>query len=228
MRCLDNGYDAILLGALSENGLNDLFEFSSQQDVPVIDLVNGVSSTMVSDRALVPFELMGEAAAETLSSLGATRGSRILWFHGPKGPRWSDRADKAFQDTARRYGFDILSVDYSTPFFRDQEIAVRRQLDKFVKVDFIVGTAPTAEAAARMQEVEDRSISIVAYYYAPSIREGISSGKVKAAIFDDPWSQARIAVDMAVKALNKESFPQNVGPNIAVLKSDNLSVTLHP
>jgi len=226
LRCLDNGYNAILLGALSENGLDDLIGFAMRRGVPVIDLVNGVSSTDVSGRALVPFELMGEAAANTLASLGAARGSRILWFPGPKGPRWSDRADGAFQRIAAKLGFEILSVDYSPPFFRDQEIALRRHLETFDRVDFIVGTAPTAEAAARMKQVGDRSISVVAYYYAPSIRDSLSNGQVKAAVYDDPWSQARIAVDMAVKTLNNESFPPNVGPNIRILRAENLSSIL--
>jgi len=119
-RCLQGSYDAVLLGASSEDGLNDLIARAREKGRPVIDLVNGVSSPDIRGKALVPFGLMGAAAIEEMDAGGAEAGSKVLWFPGPEGPKWSAAADAAFQSGAQRKGYDILAVDHTSPFFANR------------------------------------------------------------------------------------------------------------
>ena len=53
--CLAQNPDGILLGAVSLDGLNDLIETVVDRGIPVIDLINGVSSPRISARVGVDF-----------------------------------------------------------------------------------------------------------------------------------------------------------------------------
>jgi len=96
------------------------------------------------------------------------------------------------------------------------------------EVDYIVGTAPTAEAAMAAKDVSNRGIQVIAYYYSPKLRKSIRCGQIAAAAYDNPGAQARVAVDLAVKALNGEEADWNVGPKVKLLNADNLTDVLGP
>lgn len=78
---------------------------------------------------------------------------------------------------------------------------------KKVELDYIVGTATTIEGAVgaiRVRGLEEK-IKLVAFYYTPGMHIFLKRGVVAMAPSDQMITQARIAVDQAVRLLeNKE------------------------
>ena len=87
-----------------------------------------------------------------------------------------------------------------------------------------MGTAVTAEAAVkilRRRGLADR-IKILSYYYGPGVHRGIRRGDITAAPSDLTVLQARIAVDVMVRMLEKREYYKHVAPRVMVVDRDNI------
>ena len=60
------GADAVVIGAISYDGLNNLVGEIRGQGIPVIDVINGMSSSELSAKSLVSFGEMGGRQESTL------------------------------------------------------------------------------------------------------------------------------------------------------------------
>ena len=102
-------------------------------------------------------------------------------------------------------------------------------------LDYIVGTAVTAEAAVdvlRRRGLND-SIQVISYYYSPGVHRGIKRGYVLAAPTDQQALQARIAVDTMVRILEQKEYFKHVAPRVVLIDGDtqldwDASTTLAP
>src|SRR5580704_6040574 len=82
--CASNGADAIVIGAISLDGLNQTVGRLHDKNIPVIDLANGISSKDVSAKSLVSFNTMGYKTGEYIAKLNS-KGSpeaEVAWFPG--------------------------------------------------------------------------------------------------------------------------------------------------
>jgi protein TorT len=57
--CVANGAQAVIIGAISFDGLNNLVKEVRSKNIPVIDVINGMSSPELSAKSLVSFGEMG-------------------------------------------------------------------------------------------------------------------------------------------------------------------------
>ncbi len=82
--------DGLIIGAISLDGLNDLVKKASDKGIPVLDLINGMSSPHIAARAAVSFWDMGFQAGSYLRRLQENRGQplKLAWFPGPEGAGW--------------------------------------------------------------------------------------------------------------------------------------------
>ena len=64
--CIESGSDAVVIGAISYEGLNNLVSEIRKKGIPVIDVINGMSSKELSAKSLVSFGEMGSKAGEYL------------------------------------------------------------------------------------------------------------------------------------------------------------------
>src|SRR5215813_1203020 len=88
--CTQTTAQGVIVGAISADGLNDVIAALSKRGIPVIDLINGVSSTAVSARAAADFYDMGFVAGQSVKKLadGSPKPLRVAWFPGPQGAGW--------------------------------------------------------------------------------------------------------------------------------------------
>ena len=98
-------------------------------------------------------------------------------------------------------------------------------LDAHPDITLIAGTAVTAEAA--VQELRRRklgdSVQVIAYYFAPAVHRGIQRKVITAAPSDVPGLQARLAVDVAVRALEKKPHPKHLSAAIQLVDAANVN-----
>lgn len=222
--CLDKGADAILLAAIAADGLNDQIALAARRGVPVIDLINGVDSDLVAARALVNWDDVSKAAAQYLLARAGKRAVKVAWLPGPKDAGWVRDAEagmyRAFHDTP-------VAVQHAG--YGPTELATQMGLVRTAAKsagdgpDYFFGNAVAIEAAANFIRYNPRVTSkTIAVYATEPVIELIRQGRVLAAATDSPVLQARIAVDLAVRVLEKQAHPRRVSPAIDIIDASSV------
>lgn len=230
--------DGLIIGAISLDGLNDLVKKASDKGIPVLDLINGISSPHIAARAAVSFWDMGFQAGSYLRRLQESRGQplKLAWFPGPDGAGWVQAGDAGLRSAIEGSAIEILDSRYGDTGSAAQTKLIEAALSRYADdLDCIAGTAVTAEAAVkilRRRGLADR-IKILSYYYGPGVHRGIRRGDITAAPSDLTVLQARIAVDVMVRILEKRDYYKHVAPRVTVVDRDNIrswdtSTTLAP
>ena len=230
--------DGLIIGAISLDGLNDIVKKASDLGIPVLDLINGISSPLIAARAAVDFWDMGHEAGNYLRRLQANRGQplKIAWFPGPEGAGWVKAGDAGLRKAIEGSAIEILDARHGDTGSAVQAKLIKASLDRYGgELDCIVGTAVTAEAAVKIlreRGLADK-IKIFSYYYSPGVHRGIRRGEITAAPSDLTVIQARIAVDVMARILEKRDYYKHVAPRVTVVDGDNIrswdsSTTLAP
>jgi len=230
--------DGLIIGAISLEGLNDIVKKAYDQGIPVLDLINGMSSPHIVARAAVSFWDMGHQAGTYLHRMQDKKGKplKVAWFPGPDGAGWVAAGDAGFRKAIAGSTIKILESRYGDTGSSVQAKLVEAALDRHAdNLDCIAGTAVTAEAAVkilRRRGLADR-IKILSYYYGPGVHRGIRRGNITAAPSDLTVLQARIAVDVMVRIIEKKAYYKHVAPKVTVVDRDNIrswdsSTTLAP
>jgi protein TorT len=222
--CVAAGADAVVIGAISFDGLNNLVSEIRGQGIPVIDVINGMSSPELSAKSLVSFGEMGSKAGEFLAEAHADgEPVQVAWFPGPAGAGWVEAGNSGFLAAVEGAAIEVVDTFYGDTGKEVQSDLVEDALETYPDLDYIVGTAVTAEAAVpilRARGLTDQ-VKIVSYYFTPGVDQGISRGQILAAPTDSTVIQGRIAIDQAVRILEGQEVLQHVGPALYVVTADN-------
>jgi protein TorT len=202
--CVASGAQAVILGAISGDGLNNLIKDISSQGIPVIDFMNGVTSKDIAAKSLVSFGEMGAGAGKYIAGKHPEGSGKVkvAWFPGPAGAGWVEAGNTGF----------VVQLKL-----------VEDALQANPDITYIVGTAPTAEAAIQVLKQRGLSdkIKVVSYYITPSIHDAIVKKEVLAAPTDLAVIQARIAVDQAIRIIEKKDYIEHAGPKLTVIDQEN-------
>jgi protein TorT len=181
---------------------------------------------------------MGNQAGLYLRRLQRQGGQpmKVAWFPGPKGAGWVAAGDAGFREAIANNDIDIVTTQYGDTGSAAQAKLIEPVLEQHAAdLDCIAGTAVTAEVAAKILQqrgLADR-ITILSYYYSPGVDRGIRRGGIAAAPSDLTVLQARIAVDIMVRIIEKKDYFKHVAPMVIVVDRNNIrtwdsSTTLAP
>ncbi len=229
--CVSRGANAVVIGAISADGMTNLVKSIRAKNIPVIDVINGINSPEVSAKSLVSFYTMGHSAGEHLVKLhpAGTKPAKVGWFPGPAGAGWVEAAHKGFMDAVKGSALQVLDPKYGDTGKEAQSKLVEDVLQGNPDLAYIAGTAVTAEAAqgiVRSRGLE-KKVKIMAFYMTPGVYEGIQKGRIMAAPADSMVIQGRIAIDQAVRLLEAKDVVKHVGPKIFVVDQANLKSIPH-
>ena len=95
----DKPVDGIIVGAITADGLNAQIAQARRQGIPVLDLINGISSADITARSAVDYYDSGFQTGEYLQSLDTGTGEvSVAWLPGPDGAGWVAAGDAGFRD----------------------------------------------------------------------------------------------------------------------------------
>jgi protein TorT len=222
--CVAAGADAVIIGAISFDGLNNLVSQIRAQDIPVIDVINGMSSPELSAKSLVSFGEMGAKAGAFLAEMHpeGSEAVQAAWFPGPAGAGWVEAGNSGFLGAVEGSAVEVVDTKYGDTGKEAQSALVEDALETYPDLDYIVGTAVTAEAAVpilRSRGLADQ-VKVISYYFTPGVDRGIARGQIMAAPTDSTVIQGRIAVDQAVRILEGEDYYKHVGPALYVVSEE--------
>ncbi|MCL2917782.1 TMAO reductase system periplasmic protein TorT [Shewanella litorisediminis] len=227
--------DAYIIAAISADGLNEQAALLMADGIPVIDLVNGMSTDKVSSRSLVQFSDMVRAAVEFMLSQTAakTRQIELGWFPGPEGAAWVMDAEIGLKKTIVDQAIQLHHGGYGVTETFVQANLVRNMVAER-HPDYIIANAVAASIASKyFIDGKRGNTKVISFYSNPQTIELVRDGRLQATVTDSPVLQARVAVDLTVQWLEQGSAPRLVSPVIQVLTSENLaeadlSLTLPP
>jgi protein TorT len=163
---------------------------------------------------------MGFQAGKHLADLA--KPLKVAWLPGPPGAGWVESANDGFQAAVKGSQVQVVATKYGDTGKDVQLSLVENVLQTYPDLDYIAGTAVTADAAAGALRERglDGKVGLVADYMTPSTFELIKSGAVECAPTDQPVTQARMGIDMAVRLLEKKPLEHNlarVGPKVQLV-----------
>jgi periplasmic protein TorT len=224
--CVAAGANAVIIGAISFDGMNNLVAEIRKKNIPVIDVINGMSSPELSAKSLVSFGEMGAKAGEYLAKLHPAGSTpvKVAWFPGPPGAGWVEAGNTGFLGAIKGSAIEVVETKYGDTGKEVQAKLVEDTLQAHPDISYVVGTAVTAEAAIpilRDKGIDDK-VKIVAYYYTLGVDQGIRRGQILAAPTDSPVIQGRIAIDQAIRILEGKDYLKHVGPALMVVGQDTV------
>jgi len=221
--CGRGGFDAVVIGTVSYEGLTPVVE-ELARTMPVIAAVNDIDDRGIIAKAAVSWSEMGAAAGRVIAQRHP-KGSapvRVAWFPGPEGAGWVRFVEEGFRAEIAESSARIVATRFGDTGREQQVHLVEDVLDQVPDVDYLVGSGPMAEAAVsilRARGLSDR-IGVVSTYVTHAVYRGIMRGRILAAPTDFAVLQGRLAVEMAVRALDGRLELTNAGPAIVTLTAD--------
>lgn len=217
--------DALIVGTVSYEGLTPTIKEIAKR-IPVVAAVNDIDDAGISAKSGVSWEEMGHSIGAYLARLHPT-GSMpvsVAWFPGPKGAGWVKFVEAGFQRALRQSSANIAAVKWGDTGVEIQLLLIEELLEAKPDVDYIVGSAPTADAAVSILRAQGRAnhVQILADYFTHGTYREIVRGKVVAAPTDSPPLQGRIAIDQAIRAIEGTLTYRHVGPPVEVIDRTNV------
>lgn len=216
--------DALIVGTVSYDGLTPLLTSLSQR-MPVIAAVNDIASQGITAKSGVSWVSMGEAIGRYFAA-AHPKGSppvKVAWFPGPKGAGWVSFVEEGFRRAMAQSSAEIVVVKWGDTGFEAQLLLLEEVLEENPGIDYIIGSAVTADAAVSLLRAKNltEKIGVFADYFTHGTYRAIKRGKVIAAPTDSPVLQGRLAVDQAVRALEGSLTLRHAGPAIHIIDSGN-------
>ena len=222
-----NKADALIIGAISADGLNSVIADYTAKGMPVIDLINGINSDKIAARVAADFYDMGLAAGKYLKALQSdnNKAAKVAWFPGPAGAAWVEAGDKGFRAALNGSPLSVIEGGFGDTGIAAQTRLIEAVLDSHPDIDFIAGTAVSAEAAVQILQKRklEQQIKVIAYYFGPGVYRGIKRGAILAAPSDSQAVLARISIDQAVRALEKQTMIRHLDVTIKMVDLKSLS-----
>lgn len=223
--------DAFIIGTVSYDGLTPLIRELAKK-MPVIAAVNDIAPDGITAMSGVSWVTMGAAIGDYFATLHP-RGSppvKVAWFPGPSGAGWVKFVEQGFRPAIASSSANVAAVKWGDTGFEVQLLLLEEVLEEHPDIDYIIGSAVTADAAVSLLRAKGLTgrIGILADYFTHGTFRAIKRGKMLAAPTDSPVMQGKISVDQAVRALEGSLTIAHAGPAIRIIDRaalDSLDIT---
>lgn len=217
--------DALIVGTVSYEGLTPTIREIAKR-IPIIAAINDIDNEGISAMSGVSWEEMGQSIGAYLARLhpAGSMPVSVAWFPGPKGAGWVKFVEAGFRRALTQSSAEIAAVKWGDTGVEIQLLLIEEVLETRPDIDYIVGSAPTADAAVSILRAQGRAnhVQVLADYFTHGTFREINRGKVVAAPTDSPPLQGRIAIDQAIRAIEGTLRYRHVGPPVEVIDRSNI------
>lgn len=224
--CVASQSEAVVIIPISEVGLSKKFSEAKAKGLPVVVTVNPVTPGLVPAAVFTDFTYMGYITGEAMvKGLADGEKANVVTFPGPPGSGWAEAYNEGFKDAVK----DSPAVTVLGEKFGDTGVAVQLQLiqdalQTYPDVNVIWGAAPAIEAAiGAVQEAGRGDIKIIAEYENQAMPDALKRGDIQAYATQYPVMEGAIAIDQAVRLIEKKPVMAIAQPIPAVITRENES-----
>jgi protein TorT len=231
--CLVAKADAIIVGAISADAFQAELDRANKLGVPVIDLINRLNASGIANHSTVSFADMGERAAQFVVDDASGKAVRLVIFPGPDGAGRVKAAMSGIWKKLAGTKIALVGGGFGATDISGQSTLVRKALDQ--QVQYVISKAVAAAFAEKYLKASPQlsHIKVLSFYATDDVLQEMRQSNILATPSDQPVTQARISVDLAVRALEKKLLSNKVSPKVLLFSKDNvsnvdLSTTLAP
>ncbi|MGA0560940.1 TMAO reductase system periplasmic protein TorT [Ancylobacter sp. VNQ12] len=218
--CMAAKADAIVVGAISGAGLMKKFEEAKAKGIPVVGVTNPLPPNALPAANYVDFVAMGEVTGEgLLAQSKPDEELNIVTFPGPAGSGWAESFNEGFKKAvAKNPKAKILGEKFGDSGVAVQLQLIQDALQAYPNMNVIWGTAPTAEAAiGAVAEAGRSDIKVISSYENQAMLDALNRGDILAFATQYPVGEGAIAIDQAVRLIEKKPVMSLVQPVAAVI-----------
>lgn len=223
--CVASKADAIIVGAISEAGMISKLKEGTAKGIVQVAVVNPVPNAPIEAKVSVDYPTMGAHAAKHLLAQQKGKPANAVAFPGPQGSGWAEGFLKGFTDTLKGSPIKVLDTKFGDTGVAIQQRLVEDAVQAYPNIDIIWGTPPTAEAAIGVlaEAGLSKRVRIVAENENQAMLDALRQGKIDSFVTFWPVLQARMAVDQAIRALDKKSTTKSTMVIPLTVTPQNLS-----
>ena len=224
--CVAGGAKAVVIGSISQDGLGNLVAELKRKNIPVVDAYNGIASKDVGARSLTIPRDEGYRAGRYLADKHpkGSRTVKVAWLPGPAGAGWVELFNSGFRDAIKDSAVEIAETKYGDTGKEVQARLIEDILQAHKDIDYVAGTAVTAEAAVPVLRARGLAskVKVVSVYLTPGVYQGLKSKSIEASNMAPVVLVGRIAMDQAVRLIEGKDVLRDVGPIGRVYTQDDI------
>jgi len=233
--CMAGNFDAIIVGPISEAGLTRKLREAQEAGKPVISTVNPLPKAPAAARMFVDFTLMGKQTGDFLIKSLADKSANVVNFPGPSGSGWAEQFNDGFKEAINgKSNVKLEGVKFGDSGVAVQLGLIQNALQAYPDMNVIWGCAPAAEAAiGAVQQAGKPGVKIISSYENQAMLDALKTDKIMAFATQYPVLEGRVAIDSAVRILEKKPYMKYAQPipdmiDTADLSKINMSLVLAP
>mgnify|MGYP001264864149 CR=1 FL=1 len=217
--------EILVLSTVSFDGLTETVRKISNR-IPVVAVINDITNEGISAKTGVSWISMGQEIGEFLARQHPRDSPRVTvaWFPGPLGSGWVPFVEQGFRRAMSESSARIVVTKYGDTRMESQLLLIEELLEEQPEIDYIVGSAVTAEAAVgvlRARGLTDQ-IKVLSDYFTHAVYRGLKRGRIIAAPTDFPVIQGRLGIEQAVRVLEGRLEFKHVGPVIKLVDMESV------
>jgi periplasmic protein TorT len=222
--CMAGNFDAIIVGPISEAGLDKKFAEGVKAGKVIISTVNPVAKATVTAKTTVDFTTMGEQTGTYLGGYLKDKTANVGTFPGPAGSGWAEDFLNGFKKAVTgKSNVKVLDDKFGDSGVAVQSGLIQNALQAYPDMNVIWGCAPAAEAAVgAVAQAGRKDVLIMSSYENQAMLDSLNKGEILGFATQYPVMQGRIAIDLAVRALEHQPYVKSLKAIPDMIAKDNL------
>src|SRR5437868_2436854 len=222
--CMAGNFDAIIVGPISEAGLDKKFAEGVKAGKTIISTVNPVAKATVNSKMTVDFDTMGEQTGTYLVDYLKGKAAKVATFPGPAGSGWAEDFLKGFKKAVDgKSTITMLGDKFGDSGVAVQSGLIQNALQAYPDMNVIWGCAPAAEAAiGAVAQANRKGVLIMSSYENQAMLDSLKKGEILGFATQYPVLQGRIAIDTAVRVLEKQPYVKSAKAIPDMIGKDNM------
>ena len=208
-------------------GVFDQSEKGKVFNVPVIALGYPVKSVFINANVIPQASDNGKLLADHLNARvdGQTDGKlKVGLFPGPANSVLAQQYQQGFLARYQREKIALVATHYTRHEYEEVQQTLSRFLNHNLDLDVLVTSGYVAEIASdllKRMSLEDE-VSLLSLNLTAQVYREMKRGTVSGAVTSSPVLQGKLAIDMAVKLLEKKLHYHEVTPKLKILSRDTI------
>jgi protein TorT len=228
--CIVQGYDAIVIGAVSAEGNCSSIQRALDQDIVVVDFINGtacgesVTSDPLYTQVMVSYKETAQLIGQYMVDQAEGEPRNVAVFPGPDGAAFANDAVDGFTEATKDTSIKTEVIRRGDTGLDVQLQLIEDALRAYPEATDVFGVDIAAEAGSiALRNAGKSELGVYGYTLIPNLYQAIVDGDATAAVTDWTPYQGRMAVSQAVKALEGQDLGgTRVGPKPEVISSENV------
>jgi protein TorT len=224
--CKNSGADAVIVAAISSEGIATPVKELAAAGIPVIAEGNPVTGLPIAVQTAPPLQEQGRTVGEWMVKDANGEAAEIAYFPGPPGTEWAELQLEGFKEAIAGSGLTIATTQYGETNPSTQLNLLENTLKAYPDIKYISGNGVAAEVAPTALASAEKTdqVEVTSVYQSEALYEKLKEGSVAVVSNDQATLDAAISVDLAIEALEGKELPwENIAATVELMTQENLA-----